>query len=151
MRDVPSGPVGPGIAAGAAALLIGSLFLPWFTPDVGPPFSPESTSGWSGTPGLAKIVLALAAVTLLADGALALAGADRLALDEGLERALAWAAAAAAGAALVLVAYRVLVLPDPAEFLSRAIGMYVALAAAAVATALSVAGALARGAPSARR
>ena len=43
---------------------------------------------------------------------------------------LAWVVVGASAVALLAVGYRLLVMPDPAEFLSRQVGLYLAVAAA---------------------
>jgi hypothetical protein len=138
LSDVAEGVAAPAGAAACAAVLAASPFLPWFATDIGPPFAPESTSGWEAT-GVAKIVLGLAALALVANLLLAFEAAGRIVLDARGALALAGIGAAAGALALVLVAYRLLVLPEPAEFLARDIGLYVALAAAAGVTGLAVA------------
>jgi hypothetical protein len=138
LGDLAHGVTVPAAAAACAAVLAASPFLPWFATDIGPPFAPESTSGWEAT-GVARIVLGLAALALAANLLLAFEAAGRIILDARGALGLAGIAAAAGALALVLVGYRLLVLPEPAEFLARDIGLYVALGAAAGATALSVA------------
>jgi hypothetical protein len=118
-------------AAGAACalLLAVAVFLPWYSLNLGAPFTTGSASGWQWT-GVAQAAFALALVALGAATALVLEANSVLRLDGELARALGWMLPGACGLALALVAYRVLVPPDPADLLSRAFGLYVALAAA---------------------
>jgi hypothetical protein len=53
-----------------------------------------------------------------------------LRLDPAVGDAVAWVVIAASTIAAVLVGYRLLVMPEPAEFLSRQIGVYLAAAGA---------------------
>ncbi len=53
-----------------------------------------------------------------------------LRMEPEIAVALGWATVGAHAAAFALVAYRVLVLPEPADLLSRELGLYVALLAA---------------------
>lgn len=126
----------PVAAAACAMVLVASPFLPWFATEIGPPFAPESTSGWNGT-GIAKIVLGLGVVALLASVALALEALGHVSLEDRAALSASWIATGASGAALCLVGYRLAILPEPAEFLSRAVGMYVAAGAAAGCAVLS--------------
>ena len=116
-------------------MLIAAVFLPWYATNLGTPFTPASTSGWDAT-AAAKAVVPLGAVIVLASVALALDARGALPLDAGLATALRWVALAAAIACLGLVGYRLLRLPEPAAFLSREGGLYLA-AVGAVAAVLA--------------
>lgn len=116
-----------GVAAGVT--LIGAVFLPWYATNLGPPFSAISASGWDAT-NLARVALLMGVLLVAAAGAAVLSEREMIALDHRHEDALAWIAVAASSIALVVVTYRLVVLPDPAEFLSRQIGLYLAIAAA---------------------
>jgi hypothetical protein len=107
-------------------------FLPWYATDIGPPFSPSTISGWEATT-LARAVLVLGVVIALAGLTLALDAHGLLALDAELARAAEWLTLAAAAGAAGLVAWRMVRLPEPAEFLARDIGIYAAAGAAGVA------------------
>ena len=133
----------PGAACVAAAAVAASPFLPWFATDIGPPFAASSSSGWEAT-GIARIVLVLGVLVFAANAALVLDALERIALEDRTALVLAWAATVLACVAVLLVAYRLVVLPEPAEFLSRDIGLYVAVVAAVASAALSAAGILAR-------
>lgn len=125
--DRPALPAYGGIAFGA--LLVGSVFLPWYTVNIAPPFSALSVSGWDAT-GFAKAALALAAVVILASVVLVLEGRGMLHLQRTQRMAVAWTSVVAAVAAAVMVGIRLVILPDPADLLSRQIGLYVAAVAA---------------------
>lgn len=133
----------PGLACAAAALLVASPFLPWFATDIGPPFAAASSSGWEAT-DVARIVLFLGVLVLAANAALVLDALERVVLEDRTALVLAWSATGLACGAVLLIAYRLVVLPEPAEFLSRDFGLYVAAAAAVASAALSAAGILAR-------
>ena len=117
-----------GVAAGAAMIV--AALLPWYGTNLGSPFTPSTTSGWSAGPaGKAVLGVGIAAtlvsLLLAADhaGALELSGRARHVLRIGLLGLSALAAA--------LACYRLLVLPRPSGFFSREVGLYVALAAGA--------------------
>ncbi len=116
-----------GVVAGLVMAV--AVFLPWYATNLGPPFSAISVSGWEST-NVARVVLLMGVVLAAASAAAALDERRVIALDPGQADALAWIAVAAAGIALVLVGFRILVMPDPAEFLSRQIGIFLAAAAA---------------------
>lgn len=123
----PALPAYGGIAFGA--LLAGSVFLPWYTANIAAAFSADSVSGWNAT-GFAKAALALAVVVMLASVVLMLDGRDVLQLDRTQRVAVAWTSVVAAVAAAVMVGIRLVILPHPADLLSRQIGLYVATVAA---------------------
>ena len=103
---------------------------------VGEPFSPESASGWDAT-AVGKMVLALGVVVALASLLLAADTRGVMPLDSGVAAALGGVLLAGSAIAGALVVYRLLVLPEPAEFLQRQIGLWAGTAAAA---ASSIAG-----------
>lgn len=109
------------------ALVVGVL-LPWYTTNLGPPFSATSASGWEAT-NLARVALVLGVVLTAAAGLTVLDARGALLLPSHQLDALAWIAVVAAAAAALVVGYRLLVMPEPAEFLSRQIGLYLAAAA----------------------
>ena len=117
-----------GVAAGA--LMIAAALLPWYGTNLGSPFTPETTSGWSAGPA-GKAVLGLGiAATLVALALLA----DHLGavwLEHGVRRALAYGLLGLSAVAGALAFYRLLVLPRPSGFFSRELGLYLALAAGA--------------------
>ena len=110
------------------ALVVGVL-LPWYATNLGPPFSATSASGWEATT-LARIALVLGAILAVAAALTVLDSRDALRLPSHQLDALAWIIVIAAAAAALLVGYRLLVMPEPAEFLSRQIGIYLAAVAA---------------------
>jgi hypothetical protein len=126
--------VGGATAAAYAAAICGvalaaAVFLPWYATNLGAPFETGAASGWEWT-GLARIALALAVVAAGAAAALVLGDRGTLAMEPEIAVALGWATVTAHAGAFALVAYRVLVLPEPADLLSRELGLYVALLAA---------------------
>jgi hypothetical protein len=133
------GPAMPGRVAPAyvgvlaGVLLVVSVFLPWYATNLGPPFSAVSASGWDATI-VARLALAAGALVLVASAALAMEerGALRLSIQQG--DALARGVVAVGALATLLIGVRFVWMPDPAEFLSRQIGLYLAGAAAIGAT-----------------
>lgn len=121
------GPAFAGVVCGVA-LVVGVL-LPWYATNLGPPFSATSASGWEAT-AVARLALALGVVLAAAAAATVLDERGALALSPRQADALAWTMVVAAGLAAVLVGYRFLVMPEPAEFLSRQFGLYLAAVAA---------------------
>jgi hypothetical protein len=130
-----------GVAAGAAMIV--AALLPWYGTNLGSPFTPSSTSGWSAGPA-GKAVLGLGIAATLVSLLLAADHAAVLELEFGLRRALRLGLLGLSAVAAALACYRLLVLPRPAGFFSRELGLYVALAAG---TAGAVVGALATDRP----
>lgn len=129
----------PGVIAVAAGILLVSVFLPWYTADVAPPLSPESSSGWDSTV-LGRAAFAAAAVMLIAAVLVILDLRDIVPLDREVVRALAWLCVVLAAGATALVAWRLIRPPGPAEFLARDVGIYIAMGAAVVALIASILG-----------
>lgn len=125
----PGGAGAPAVGAVAGLVLAVAVFLPWYATNLGPPFSATSASGWDST-NLARVALAMGVVLFAAAAAAVLDERGIIAFDPRHRHALAWIVVGAATIALVAVGYRVLVLPEPAEFLSRQIGLYLAAGAA---------------------
>ncbi len=117
----------------SGVLLVVSVFLPWYATNLGPPFSAVSASGWEATI-VARLALAAGAVVLVASIALALEERGALPLSVATGDALARGVVAAGVLAVLLIGVRFVWMPDPAEFLSRQIGLYLAGAAAIGAT-----------------
>ena len=128
----------PGVIATAAAVLAISVFLPWYTADVAPPFSPESSSGWDSSV-LARGAFGMGVLLLMAAVLILLDVRGTLPLDADVVRALSWICMVLALAATALVAWRLVRPPGPAEFLARDVGLYIAQAAAIVALVGSIA------------
>ena len=128
----------PGVIATAAAVLAISVFLPWYTADVAPPFSPESSSGWDSSV-LARGAFGMGVLLLMAAVLILLDVRGTLPLDADVVRALSWLCMVLALAATALVAWRLVRPPGPAEFLARDVGLYIAQAAAIVALVGSIA------------
>lgn len=116
-----------GVVCGVALVL--GVLLPWYATNLGPPFSATSASGWEAT-SIARVALVLGVVLAAAAALTVLDARGALRLAARHADALAWVMVVASAIALVLVGYRLLVMPDPAEFLSRQIGVYIAAAAA---------------------
>jgi hypothetical protein len=115
----------------AGVVLVLAVFLPWYATNIGRPFTAVSASGWEST-NFARGALVAGAVLAVAAAGLVLEGRGSLGLDPRTGDRLAWIVVAAAVVATVLVAFRLVVMPAPAEFLSRQIGLYLAGAAAVV-------------------
>ena len=128
----------PGVIATAAAVLAISVFLPWYTADVAPPFSPESSSGWDSSV-LARGAFGMGVLLLMAALLILLDVRGTLPLDADVVRALSWICMVLALAATALVAWRLVRPPGPAEFLARDVGLYIAQASAIVALVGSIA------------
>lgn len=120
------GPGFVGMVCGAA-LVVGVL-LPWYATNLGPPFSATSASGWEATT-IARVALALGVVLVAAAVAVVLDERGAVSLSTRQADALAWTMVVAAALAAALVGYRFLVMPEPAQFLSRQFGLYLAAAA----------------------
>lgn len=127
LRPPRSGAPYVGLLSGV--LIVVAAFLPWYATNLGPPFSPESVAGWEAS-NLAKASVALGALLAVASAVAALEARGGLRLDATAGDAVAWVVIGASVIAAVLVGYRLLVLPEPAQFLSRQIGVYLAAAGA---------------------
>ncbi len=127
----------PAIIAVASLILAISVFLPWYTADVAPPFTPEATSGWDATM-LARITFAMGIITLLSSALIWLDLRGFLPIDADIVRALAWTCLVLTIGATALVAWRLVRPPGPAEFLARDVGLFIAQAAAIVALVASI-------------
>lgn len=121
--------------------IVAGVLLPWYATNLGPPFSATSASGWEAT-SIARVALVAGVVLAGASVATLLDERGVLGLSQRTADALAWTMVGASALAVGLVGYRFLVLPEPAEFLSRQFGLYLA-AAAAVGGLLSGLGAVA--------
>jgi hypothetical protein len=110
-------------------LIVVAAFLPWYATNVGPPFAPESVAGWEAS-SLAKASVFLGAIVAVASAVAALEARGGLRLDAWAGDAVAWIVIGASVVAAVLIGYRLLVLPEPSQFLSRQIGLYLAAAGA---------------------
>lgn len=128
-------PAGPAVVAAASGVLMAvSVFLPWFATNLGEPTSVGTASGWAST-AVAKGVLGLAIIWILAAGLLLADRFDAYRIDRRTAEALGWLIAGCAMFAGALVAFRLLRPPEPADLLSRDFGLFIALAAAAIGTA----------------
>ena len=118
----------PAVGVFAGLLLVLAVFLPWYATNLGPPFAATSASGWDST-AFAKIALAMGVVLAVSAAAVVLDERRVVTLDGRTLDLLAWVVVGASAIALLVVGYRLLVMPDPAEFLSRQIGIFLAVAA----------------------
>jgi hypothetical protein len=123
----PAGPALGGIASGV--LMIVAVFLPWFASNLGAPTSSGSVSGWSST-SVAKGVLVLAVLWMLASGLLLADEFDVFRVDSRTAEALGWFVTGCAFLAGALVMFRLLRPPEPADFLTRDFGLFIAIVAA---------------------
>lgn len=132
-RQAPAArpPLPSAVTAVAAVLVVGAAFLPWYAPDIAPPLAADSVSGWNAT-FAAKLMVLGAVVAAIAAGVLLLDSAQRMTLDRTGVRALAIVCAMGMALATVMAVYRTLRLPEPADLLSRQIGVYAAFAASAI-------------------
>lgn len=119
----------PYIGMLSGILIVVAAFLPWYATNLGPPFAAESVAGWEAT-NMAKASVFMGALVAVASAVAALEARGGVRLDSSLGDAVAWIVIGASVVAAVLVGYRLVVLPDPAEFLSRQIGVYLAAAGA---------------------
>lgn len=110
-------------------VIVVAAFLPWYATDIGPPFAPESVAGWEAT-NVARASVFMGAVVAAASAVAALDARGGLRLGPSAGDGVAWTVVGASVIAGILVGYRLLVLPEPAEFLSREIGVYLAAAGA---------------------
>ena len=110
-------------------VIVVAAFLPWYATNIGPPFAPESVAGWEAT-NVARASVFMGAVVAAASAVAALDARGGLRLGPSAGDGVAWAVLGASVIAGILVGYRLLVLPEPAEFLSREIGVYLAAAGA---------------------
>jgi hypothetical protein len=125
----PGGSGAPIVGVLAGLLLVVAVFLPWYATNLGPPFSATSASGWDSTT-LARVAAAMGLVLFGAAAAALLDERGLIALQRRQGDALGWIVMGAATIALLVVGYRLIWMPEPAEFLSRQIGLYLAVAAA---------------------
>lgn len=128
----PAGPAGLGVISGL--LLAIAVFLPWYAANLGEPASAESASGWTAT-AVAKGALILGILWALASAVLLADYFDAYRVDSRTAEALGWFVAGAALVAAGLVAFRLFQPPEPADFLTRDVGLFVSLVAAALGVA----------------
>lgn len=119
----------PAVGAISGLVLIVAVFLPWYAVNLGPPFSATSASGWHST-DLARIAALMGLVLFGAAAAALLDERGVVSLERRHGDLLGWIAMGAGAIALVVVGYRLIWMPSPAEFLSRQIGIYLAILAA---------------------
>src|SRR3989442_4260873 len=77
----------PSVAVAAGVAMIVSALLPWYGTNLGSPFTPSTTSGWSAGPA-GKAVLFLGAAATLVALLLAADHAAALELEERMRRVL---------------------------------------------------------------
>lgn len=124
----PGGSGAPIVGALAGLALVVAVFLPWYATNLGPPFSATSASGWDST-NLARVAAVMGVVLFGAAAAALLDERGLISLQRRQGDALGWIVMGAGTVALLVVGYRLVVMPEPAEFLSRQIGLYLAVAA----------------------
>jgi hypothetical protein len=129
-REGAALPVYAAFVAGLA--LAGSVFLPWYSVNIAPPFEADTLSGWEATT-FARVAMVLGLLVALAAAALLLSDRGVLRIKAPVRLGLAWSVVVVAVAAVALVGFRLVVLPDPAELLSRHLGLYFAIVASVVA------------------
>jgi hypothetical protein len=129
-RAVANPAAGPALGTLCGVVLAIAVFLPWYSADIGTVFTAGGSTGWEST-AIAKWALALGVVAAAASALLALDAGGAMPLDAPIARALGWLVLAVFALAAVLVGYRLIALPGPVpEFLSREIGVFLAMAAA---------------------
>jgi len=119
----------PYIGMLSGILIVVAAFLPWYATNLGPPFSPESVAGWEAT-NVAKASVAMGVVLAIASALALLDARGGVSLDHTAGDAIGWVVVGASVIAAILIGYRLMILPEPAEFLSRQIGVYLAAAGA---------------------
>ena len=128
----PAGPAVVGLVSGV--LLAIAVFLPWYATNLGAPASPGSASGWDAT-AVAKGALGLGVVWALASALLLADHFDAYRIDSRTAESLGWLVAGASLVAAALVAFRLFQPPEPADFLTRDVGLFISLVAAALGVA----------------
>lgn len=128
----PAGPAVAGVVSGV--LLAIAVFLPWYATNLGAPASAGSASGWSAT-AVAKGALGLGVLWALASALLLADYFDVYRVDSRTAEALGWFVAGTSLVAAGLVAFRLFMPPEPADFLTRDFGLFISLVAAAVGVA----------------
>jgi len=141
LRDPAAGPV-VGVLGGVGLVI--AVFLPWYAANLAGPVENGSASGWEST-AVAKLVLAMGVIVALSALLLAADARGVMPLDAGVANALGAALLACSVIAGALVLYRLLVLPDPAEFLQRQVGLWAAIGASALGFVAGVSRLAARG------
>lgn len=122
-------PLLPTVVTVAMGILVTvSAFLPWYSPDIAPPLTPDSVSGWDAT-FAAKLMVVGAVVATIAAAVLLLDALGRMRLDAVGAAALAIVCVVGIAVAAGMVGFRAIRIPEPADLLSRQIGLYLALAA----------------------
>lgn len=129
---LPAGPAFLGVLSGL--VLVVAIFMPWYEANLGEPASPGSASGWEAT-AVAKGAFGLAVLWILASALLLADHADLFRVDSRTAEALGWLIAGCALLAGGLIAYRLFKPPEPADFLTRDVGLFFAIAAAAIGVA----------------
>lgn len=125
----------PAAATFCAGLVVASAVMPWYARQIGPVDSPPSLSGLDAG-SFAVIAIALGAFTVVACAVLALEAAGAIAIEPPLALLLTWACLGAALAATALVAYKLVFLPEPGQFFTRDIGLWLAFFGSAGASGL---------------
>jgi hypothetical protein len=127
----------PTVTAAASFVVVLAVFAPWYTTQVGEAFVQGSASGWTATL-VARIAAVAAAIAMLICVAIVADARDVVAVSEDLVRMLVIACTVCCATAATLVAYRTIFIPEPTEFLTRDLGLFVAMAASLVALGAAV-------------
>lgn len=115
----------PGAAALLAGLVVASSVIPWYARQIGPVDAAPSIAGLDAG-SFALIAIALASFVIVASAALALDAAGAFVIEPPIALVLTWAALGAALAATALVTYKLLFIPEPSQFFTRDIGLWLA-------------------------
>jgi hypothetical protein len=137
-HDAAERPLLPAVVTAAASVVVClAAFAPWYTTQVSEIFSQGSVSGWNATLA-AKIAFFVAVLSTLSSLAIVADARDLITLSDELVRGLVIGCAAACAVAVAAVAYRTVRIPEPTEFLTRDLGIFVALAASLIALGASL-------------
>ena len=132
LLNTAAGPALIGVISGM--ILVVAVFLPWYATNLGEPATPGTANGWEAT-AVAKGAFGLAVLWVLASALILADHSDMYRIDSRTAEALGWLVAGCALLAGGLVAFRLFQPPEPADFLTRDFGLFVAIAAAAVGVA----------------
>lgn len=128
-----------------AVVLIAATFMTWYETAIGPASAPNAVSGWDAT-SWGKLAVLAAAICLLCSTVVALDIRRSIALHGQMRRVLAWVGLGAAVVAALCVFARFVLPPDSAIGVTRELGLFLAVLAAA-GTVVAAAAQLARTAP----
>jgi len=122
----------PSLAAvGFALLTIVAVFLPWYRPNLGGPLEMDAASGWNAT-SIGKATLFVAVLWGVAAGLSLMEHVSPGRMDRATLNLMGWLVTLCALICTIMVAYRLLRPPPPADFLTRDFGLFIALTASAL-------------------